>query len=103
MPKSNYGKKYICFKCGCKFYNLNKKEAKCPKCGANQKDAPDVNKSSLQFTYAKSTPKRKTKTPEVTDYEPIEVETKLDSGAGEKLFDSDVEDYNDVEEEEEEK
>jgi hypothetical protein len=37
MP--DLGKKYECFKCGTKFYNLGKPEAICPKCGANQKDA----------------------------------------------------------------
>jgi hypothetical protein len=37
MP--DLGKKYECFNCGTKFYNLGKPEAICPKCGANQKDA----------------------------------------------------------------
>jgi hypothetical protein len=40
MP--DLGKKYECFNCGTKFYNLGKPEAICPKCRANQKDArPD--------------------------------------------------------------
>ncbi len=37
MP--DLGKKFECFRCGTKFYNLGKPEAICPKCGANQKDA----------------------------------------------------------------
>ncbi len=37
MP--NLGKKYECFSCGTKFYDLGRPEAVCPKCGANQKDA----------------------------------------------------------------
>ena len=37
MP--DLGKKYDCFNCHTKFYNLGKPEAICPKCGANQKDA----------------------------------------------------------------
>ena len=37
MP--DLGKKYECFNCGTKFYNLGKPEALCPKCGANQKNA----------------------------------------------------------------
>ena len=36
---ADLGKKYECFSCGTKFYNLGKPEAICPKCGANQKDA----------------------------------------------------------------
>ena len=37
MPE--LGKKYECFHCHTKFYNLGKPEAICPKCGANQKNA----------------------------------------------------------------
>jgi hypothetical protein len=37
MP--DLGKKFDCYSCGTKFYNLNKPEAICPKCGANQKEA----------------------------------------------------------------
>ncbi|MDQ2871423.1 MAG: FYDLN acid domain-containing protein [Acidobacteriota bacterium] len=37
MP--DLGKKFECFNCRTKFYNLGKPEAICPKCGANQKDA----------------------------------------------------------------
>ena len=31
-----FGKKYICSKCGCKFYDLNRPQAICPKCGTEQ-------------------------------------------------------------------
>jgi len=37
--KPDLGKKYECFNCRTKFYNLSKPEALCPKCGANQKNA----------------------------------------------------------------
>jgi len=37
MP--DLGKKFECYSCGTKFYNLGKPEAICPKCGANQKEA----------------------------------------------------------------
>ncbi|MEP6471745.1 MAG: FYDLN acid domain-containing protein [Acidobacteriota bacterium] len=37
MP--DLGKKFECYNCGTKFYNLGRPEAVCPKCGANQKDA----------------------------------------------------------------
>jgi hypothetical protein len=36
---ADLGKKYECYNCRTKFYNLGKPEALCPKCGANQKDA----------------------------------------------------------------
>ena len=34
------GTKYVCFKCGTKFYDLKKPAPTCPKCGADQRDAP---------------------------------------------------------------
>jgi hypothetical protein len=37
MP--DLGKKFTCYNCSTKFYNLGKPEAICPKCGANQKNA----------------------------------------------------------------
>lgn len=37
---ANLGKKWTCFQCGTKFYDFMKPEALCPKCQANQKDAP---------------------------------------------------------------
>jgi hypothetical protein len=37
---ANLGKKFTCFKCETKFYDFNKPEALCPKCGTNQKNAP---------------------------------------------------------------
>ena len=37
---ANLGKKWTCFSCGAKFYDFTKTEALCPKCGANQKEAP---------------------------------------------------------------
>jgi uncharacterized protein (TIGR02300 family) len=39
MPR-DLGAKYVCFKCGTKFYDLKKPVPTCPKCGADQRDAP---------------------------------------------------------------
>lgn len=36
------GSKYICYKCGTKFYDLKKPVPSCPKCGADQREAPVV-------------------------------------------------------------
>ena len=38
---SKFGKKFTCWKCSTKFYDLNKPSAKCPKCGANPEDDPN--------------------------------------------------------------
>lgn len=39
---ADLGSKYLCFKCSSKFYDLKKPKALCPKCGADQADAPIV-------------------------------------------------------------
>ena len=37
---SALGTKYACYACGAKFYDLNRPEPLCPKCGADQRQAP---------------------------------------------------------------
>lgn len=39
---SKYGAKFTCFSCGCKFYDLNRPTAVCPKCGSDQANAPKI-------------------------------------------------------------
>lgn len=40
MAVKDLGKKFVCYKCATKFYDLKKPEPVCPKCGTNQKDSP---------------------------------------------------------------
>jgi hypothetical protein len=40
MPQ--LGKKYTCYSCHTKFYDLGKPVPTCPKCGADQRDAEDT-------------------------------------------------------------
>jgi hypothetical protein len=40
QPKSRLGTKYQCFSCAAKFYDLNKPEPTCPRCGVDQRDRP---------------------------------------------------------------
>ncbi len=35
------GKKFTCFKCDCKFYDLGAEEPLCPRCGADQREDPN--------------------------------------------------------------
>lgn len=41
QDKSKLGKRYGCFECGQKFYDLNRPEPLCPKCGADQRNDPN--------------------------------------------------------------
>ena len=36
------GVKHTCFRCGAKFYDLFRPEPLCPKCGADQREAPKI-------------------------------------------------------------
>ena len=38
---ANLGKKYTCYSCHTKFYDLGKPLPLCPKCGADQRDAEE--------------------------------------------------------------
>jgi len=40
MVKPEWGTRYTCYKCGTRFYDLNKPEPICPKCEANQNKKP---------------------------------------------------------------
>ena len=40
MP--DLGKKYTCYSCHTKFYDLGKPEPICPKCGSDQRDAEEA-------------------------------------------------------------
>ena len=47
LDKATLGNRFVCFECGCKFYDLNKPEPLCPDCNANQHDAPEEDIRSL--------------------------------------------------------
>ena len=40
MPAKDLGNKFVCFKCGTKFYDMKKPDPVCPKCGADQRESP---------------------------------------------------------------
>jgi hypothetical protein len=46
MTKKKLGNKYVCYQCGCKFYDLSRPKPICPKCGADQSGAPARDPSS---------------------------------------------------------
>ena len=50
MDNDNKGKKHICRNCSTKFYDLNKKEVTCPKCGAKQDEYNNEKTSYEEIT-----------------------------------------------------
>lgn len=49
----NLGKKFTCFKCKTKFYDLGKSEPLCPKCHTDQRLDPNPSGSDLPTTKSK--------------------------------------------------
>ncbi len=41
QDKSILGKRFTCYQCNAKFYDLNRPEPMCPKCGADQREDPN--------------------------------------------------------------
>ena len=96
---SPHGKRYTCFSCGIKFYDLGKKEVICPVCGTNQMETP-ANKKKIS---AKA-PRTKLEEPPVendvidvagenadTGFEDLDVADQIDSGAYGKNEDDETE------------
>lgn len=40
MAAKDLGNKFLCFKCGAKFYDLKRPDPVCPKCGSDQREKP---------------------------------------------------------------
>jgi len=55
MPEKDLGKKYVCFKCSARFYDLRRPEPLCPKCGTDQRECPTPKISEAR--RPKTTPK----------------------------------------------
>ncbi len=68
------GKKYTCFQCGTRFYDLNRPEPICPKCGADQRENPE---SDSREAVSPAKPKkisspRRSKKPEPAPLEEVD-------------------------------
>lgn len=74
MPE--LGKKYTCYSCHTKFYDLGKPEPVCPKCGADQRDAEEAPAPSSHRG-------RSTRAPAPIVEEPIEEEFPAEGTEGE--------------------
>ncbi len=60
MADPKLGKKHTCYQCGCKFYDLNRPAALCPRCGADQSEASKRPKATppKSSSAAPSSPRR---------------------------------------------
>ncbi len=55
MVKPDWGDRYTCHSCGCKFYDLNCPEPLCPRCGVDQREATQEARPRRQSRVSKAT------------------------------------------------
>lgn len=72
MAKPEWGTRYACFSCGCKFYDLNRREPLCPRCGIDQREAAQGARKPRPSRASKAPAEVETDTDTVD--EPTEVE-----------------------------
>lgn len=92
MAKPEWGTRYSCYSCNCKFYDLNRSDPLCPKCGANQREMVRETKSAPRPSRAAASPGEEEQDGEVFD-DSVEV------GIEEAEFLDDEEDDEDEDEE----
>ncbi len=90
MEKIKLGKKYACFKCGCKFYDLSRPQPICPKCGADQNEAPkqepqQAGRAAGALAAARPKPRRKREEAFETETDLLMDEEPVVEGLGEDL------------------
>lgn len=101
QDKSKLGKRYQCFQCGLKFYDLNRPDPLCPKCGADQRDNPNPDPREAILARFKGKAGAKTNRPEDEAVDEEEADEDLDLSEEEELDDDEEEAGEEVVEEDE--
>ena len=57
--KERLGRKWTCYSCEGRFYDLNKPEPICPRCSADQREAPDFEVATRKKTTRKKAATKK--------------------------------------------
>ena len=91
--KTRLGNRFTCFGCGIRFYDLNKPEPICPKCGADQRETPEPEKPKTKKRARKSTKKAKKKKAAIN---PALVEDEVATTKEESIEELDLESSDDI-------
>jgi hypothetical protein len=83
-PAGQLGEKYVCFSCGAKFYDLGKPEPRCPKCGADQREAPRQTRQRPAPVVVEERPVKRSRLLD-EDEDEIVVDTDVDTDAPDDL------------------
>lgn len=96
MAKLEWGTRYACFSCGCKFYDLNRSEPLCPRCGSDPREAVLAARTPARPSRAAASPDE-----EESDHDVLEDTLDIGIEAGD-LLDEDGAEEEDEEEDDEE-
>lgn len=86
MDIIKFGKRYRCYNCQALFYDLGKERAICPKCGADQANAPKL-EQRMQELEDQINPD----VDEIVDYDEVEEEKDIEISEEEEFVDFDEE------------
>ena len=96
VAKLEWGNRYTCFSCGCKYYDLNRSEPVCPRCGSDPREAVLAAKTTQRARRAASNPDEEDSDRgdlDDTSDVGVEVVDLLDEDGDEEEEDEDDEDY----------
>lgn len=90
MPAKDFGAKYTCFRCSCRFYDLKKPEPLCPKCGADQREAQAVKAVEGKKSRLAAVPRVVEPVEPAIDPDAIPDEDDIDAIAGDDEAETDI-------------
>lgn len=99
MAELKLGTKFECFRCGTKFYDLGKSDPRCPKCGADQREATGADQAATTQAARRKRKAEVVRAPIVDDDEPVEAAEPVDEELEGAVLDAPIPE--DAEEEEE--
>jgi hypothetical protein len=101
VDKALLGTRYTCYECGAKFYDMNKPEALCPSCNADQVNDPNPDPIELlKSMKRRSRSKTKAESSVETSVE-VKAEDNNESASDEEEIEEEEEEIEEEEEEEE--
>lgn len=83
--KAKLGTRWTCFSCSGAFYDLNKPDPVCPRCGADQRDTPKAEPPKAKRKRKAAKKKKPAINPKLVE----EDEPMVDESAGDLEFDND--------------
>ena len=97
VAKAGWGRKLTCHKCGVKYYDMKKKNVRCPECDAEYKAVKIKPRRGMRTDNPKSTPKKTIKSDPEGEVIDLDLDDEnLDAGNDENQDNTIMEDTSDI-------